>query len=448
MFKRILIANRGEIALRVIRACRELGIETVAIYSEADAESPHLEQADQRVCVGGSKSEQSYLNMAAILQAAEQTEAKAVHPGYGFLAENALFAALCHQSKLTFIGPSPRVIRLMGDKATARRTMRAAGLPVVPGSEDVLANSAQGLDLAREMGFPVLLKATAGGGGKGMRICRDEAGFAANWEQASLEAGKAFGNAGLYLEKYVERGRHIEFQFMADAFGHAVHLGERECSVQRSHQKLVEESPATVIDAATRASLGAKVCAGVRAIGYVGAGTMEFLRAPGAELYFMEVNTRLQVEHPVTEMVTGVDLVKEQIRVAANHALSLEQERIALSGHAIECRINAEDPSRGFRPCPGLIESFAPPGEIDGVRVRLDTHVRPGYRIPVFYDSMIGKLIVAGDDREAARAGMIRALEAFRVTGIETTIAFHLRILRDPGFISGDYDTGLVGRLL
>ena len=448
MFKRILIANRGEIALRVIRACRKMGIESVAIYSEADADSPHLAQADHKVCVGGGKSAESYLNMTAVLQAAEQTEAKAIHPGYGFLAENALFAERCNQAKLTFIGPSPEVIRVMGDKATARRTMKAAGLPVVPGSEDLLPTLDEAVALAKEMGFPVLLKATAGGGGKGMRICRDEETFAANFEQASMEAGKAFGNAGLYLEKFIENGRHIEFQFMADCFGNVVHLGERECSVQRSHQKLVEESPSTVMDAATRAELGAKVCDGVRAIGYAGAGTMEFLRDHDGKLYFMEVNTRLQVEHPVTEMVTGVDLVEQQIRVAANETLSLRQEDIVLEGHAIECRVNAEDPFDGFRPCPGLVERFAPPTAVEGVEVRVDTHVESGYRIPVFYDSMICKLIVAGPDREAARKGMLAALADFGVDGIKTTIPIHQKILEEPDFISGNYDTGLIGRML
>ncbi len=449
MFKKILIANRGEIALRVIRACREMGIESVAIYSEADADSPHLEHADEKVCVGGAKSGDSYLKMTSILQAAEQTECKAIHPGYGFLAENALFAELCHQGKFTFIGPSPNVIRVMGDKATARRTMKAAGLPVVPGSDGVVGGD-EALEIARHFGFPVLLKATAGGGGKGMRICREEASFAAAFEEASLEAGKAFGNAGLYVEKFVENGRHIEFQFMADAFGHAVHLGERECSVQRSHQKLIEESPSTVVDAKLREELGARVCEGVTAIGYVGAGTMEFLRDPEGNLYFMEVNTRLQVEHPVTEMVTGFDLVQEQIRVAANHALSVTQDQISLEGHAIECRINAEDPYDGFRPSPGLVEVFEPPADVEGagVRVRVDSHVRSGYRIPVYYDSMICKLIVAGPDRETARLGMLDALSKFRVEGIKTTIPVHQQILVEEGFVSGDYDTGLIGRML
>jgi len=448
MFKRILIANRGEIALRVIRACREMGIESVAVYSEADADSPHLEQADQTVCIGGSKSEQSYLNMTAILQAAEQTEAKAIHPGYGFLAENALFADLCHQLKLTFIGPSPHVIRMMGDKATARRTMVAAGVPVVPGSEGVIAKVEEARARAREIGFPVLLKATAGGGGKGMRICRDEGSFEAAFRDASLEALKAFGNPGLYLEKYIEGGRHIEFQFMADAFGNAVHMGERECSVQRNHQKLVEESPSPVVDAALREKMGAIVARAVTAIGYVGAGTMEFLRDAAGNLYFMEVNTRLQVEHPVTEMVTGLDLVQEQIRVAANCTLSWRQDEIALNGHAIECRVNAEDPYAGFKPSPGTVSVFEPPEAAEGVTVRVDTHVRPGYRIPPFYDSMICKLIVHGADREAARRGMLDALSRFRVEGIKTTIGVHEQILAEEAFASGEYDTGFIGRLL
>jgi len=448
MFKRILIANRGEIALRVIRACRELGIESVAVYSLADADSPHLEQADHRVCIGGAKSEQSYLDMTAILQAAEQTECKAIHPGYGFLAENALFAEMCAQLKFTFIGPSPHVIRLMGDKATARRTMEAAGVPVVPGTRDIIGDVGQALCTAREIGFPVLLKATAGGGGKGMRVCRDEAGFEPAFREASFEALKAFGNQGLYLEKFIEGGRHIEFQFMADGFGNAVHMGERECSVQRNHQKLVEESPSPVVDAALREEIGAIVSRAATRIGYVGAGTMEFLRDSDGKHYFMEVNTRLQVEHPVTELCTGFDLVQEQIRVAANCTLSMSQGDVALTGHAIECRINAEDPFEGFRPSPGTVESFAPPAEAEGVTVRVDTHVKPGYRIPPYYDSMICKLIVHGADREAARVGMLDALARFEVAGIKTTIPVHQRILADDGFARGDYDTGFIGRLL
>ena len=448
MFKRILIANRGEIALRVIRACHEIGVEAVAVYSQADATSPHLEEADRRVCIGGSQSAESYLNMTAILQAAEQTEAKAIHPGYGFLAENALFAELCSQLKFTWIGPAPRVIRLMGDKATARETMKAAGVPVIPGSEGVVSKLERARELAGEIGYPVLLKATAGGGGKGMRVVREARAFAEAFQQASMEAGKAFGNPGLYMERYIEGGRHIEFQFMADSFGNVVHLGERECSVQRNHQKLVEESPSPVIDEATREKMGALVCHAMREVGYVGAGTMEFLRSPQGELFFMEVNTRLQVEHPVTEMVTGKDLVIEQLRVAANGELSFTQDDIKLTGHAIECRVNAEDPYDGFRPSPGEVVGFDPPGDVEGVRVRLDSHVRPGYRIPVFYDSMIGKLIVAGDDRDAARQGMIKALESFGVEGIKTTIPVHLQILADQEFASGVYDTGFIARLL
>jgi acetyl-CoA carboxylase, biotin carboxylase subunit len=448
MFKRILIANRGEIALRVIRAAKSMGVETVAVYSEADAEAPHRREADLAVCIGGPKSADSYLKMETILQAAEQTEAKAIHPGYGFLSENALFSALCAQHKITFIGPGPRVIRLMGDKATARRTMRAAGLPVIPGSEGVVASADEAKQLAVEMGFPVLLKATAGGGGKGMRICRDAASLLINFAQASMEAEKAFGNPGLYLEKYVEQGRHIEFQFMADTFGHAVHLGERECSVQRNHQKLIEESPSPVVTSELRQEVGEKVRKAVSALGYVGAGTMEFLRDPIGKLYFMEVNTRLQVEHPVTEMVTGFDLVQEQIRIAANHALSMTQEQVSLKGHAIECRVNAEDPFDSFKPCPGLVERFEPTQNVPGVRVRVDTYVQSGTRIPVYYDSMICKLIVAGPDRERTRRGMIEALKVFRVEGIKTTIPLHLKILESQPFVGGAYDTGLVAQLL
>ena len=448
MFKRILIANRGEIALRVIRACHEIGVEAVAVYSQADATSPHLEEADQAVCIGGSQSAESYLNMTAILQAAEQTEAKAIHPGYGFLAENALFAELCTQLKFTWIGPAPRVIRLMGDKATARETMKAAGVPVIPGSEGVVSKLERARELAGDIGYPVLLKATAGGGGKGMRVVREEAEFAEAFQQASMEAGKAFGNPGLYMERYIEGGRHIEFQFMADSFGNVVHLGERECSVQRNHQKLVEESPSPIIDEETRRKVGGIVCHAMREVGYVGAGTMEFLRSPQGELFFMEVNTRLQVEHPVTEMVTGKDLVIEQLRVAANGKLSFTQEEVKLTGHAIECRVNAEDPYAGFKPSPGEVVGFIPPVDVAGVRVRLDSHVRPGYRIPVFYDSMIGKLIVAADHRDTARKGMIKALESFKIEGIKTTIPVHLQILADQEFASGEYDTGFIARLL
>jgi len=451
MFKRVLIANRGEIALRIIRACKGLGIRTVAVYSEADADSPHLTHADATVCIGPAKSAESYLDMRAIIQAAEQSDCCAIHPGYGFLSENALFAELCEQAKMTFIGPPPRPMRLMGDKATARETMRRAGLPVIPGSRGTLSGVDEGLALAKEIGFPVLLKATAGGGGRGMRRVDVAKEFESKYREAALEAEKAFGNAGLYLEKYIVDGRHIEFQVIADAYGNVVHLGERECSVQRRHQKLVEESPSPVLDPATRRELGEKICRALAGVGYRNAGTMEFFRDSDGHLYFMEMNARLQVEHPVTEMVAERDLVAEQIRVAANQPLSFTQEDVTWRGHAIECRINAEDPAADFRPNPGVVATFAPPASeagSDGTRVRVDTHVQPGYRIPPYYDSMIAKLIVWGQTRDAARAGMIRALESFEVGGVKTTIPAHLEIMRDPGFAAGNYDTGFVGRLL
>ncbi len=448
MFKRILIANRGEIALRVVRACKKLGIETVAVYSEADAGSPHLDEADIKVCIGPAKSTLSYLNMEAIIQAAVQNDCCAIHPGYGFLAENALFAELCQQAKMTFIGPPPGAIRAMGDKATARETMREAGLPVIPGSKGTLKDAQEGLKLAKEIGFPVLLKATAGGGGKGMRRVDSAAEFEEKFMEASIEALKAFKNPGLYMEKYIVDGRHIEFQVMADAYGNVVHLGERECSAQRRHQKLVEESPSPVMDAATREELGSKLRVALARIGYRNAGTVEFFRETEGNIYFMEVNARLQVEHPVTEMVSGRDLVVEQIKVAANEELSFRQEDVHLEGHAIECRINAEDPFDDFKPSPGLIAAFEPPSEIPGVRVRLDSHVRAGYRIPVYYDSLIGKLIVWGENRESVIEGMIAALEKFKIEGVKTTIPLHLRIMRDPDFRAGRYDTGFIGRLL
>ncbi len=448
MLKRILIANRGEIALRVIRAAHSLGVEAVAVYSQADSESPHLEEADQRVCIGPAKSAESYLQMERIIQAAEQTDCCAIHPGYGFLAENALFAELCEQAKMTFIGPTAGAIRAMGDKATARETMRAAGLPVIPGSQGTLPNVKTGLELAREIGFPVLLKATAGGGGKGMRIVREEGEFEAKYREASLEAEKAFNNPGLYLEKFIVDGRHIEFQVMADAFGNVVHLGERECSAQRRHQKLVEESPSPVVDAQTRHDLGERIRHALRVIGYRNAGTVEFFRDQDGTLYFMEMNARLQVEHPVTEMVSGRDLVAEQIRVAAGEQLSFTQEDVELEGHAIECRINAEDPYEDFRPSPGLVSGFVPPESLPAGKVRVDSHVRPGYRIPVYYDSLIAKLIVWGADRDQARRSMITALEGFTVEGVKTTIGVHVQIMKSEGFASGDYDTGFIERLL
>ncbi len=445
MFRSVLIANRGEIALRVIRACKEMGIRTVAVHSEADRNSPHLEHADKAVCIGGSRSSESYLNMEAIIQAAIQNECQALHPGYGFLAENALFSALCAQSKVTFIGPPPHASRLMGDKARARETMKKLGLDPIPGSEGTLKSADEAGEVASKIGYPVLLKATAGGGGKGMRVAREAGDLKHAYDEASLEAEKAFGNPSLYLEKFITRGRHIEFQVLADVFGNAVYLGERECSIQRSHQKLIEESPSPVITEDVRREYGTKVAKAVAAIGYVNAGTIEFLRDEDGNLYFMEVNARLQVEHPVTEMVTGFDIVKEQLRIAANCPLSIKQEDVELRGHAIETRINAEDPARDFRPDPGMITAFEPPS-FDSVRV--DTHIRPGYAIPPFYDSLICKLIGHANDRNAAIDTVTRALKSFRIEGVKTTIPLHIEILSTPEFRQGNYSTSFVQELL
>ncbi|MFQ5590691.1 MAG: acetyl-CoA carboxylase biotin carboxylase subunit [Phycisphaerae bacterium] len=448
MFKRILIANRGEIALRVIRACRKLGVESVAVYSEADSASPHLSEADGKVCIGPGKSTESYLNMTAIIQAAEQTECCAVHPGYGFLAENALFAELCEQAKITFIGPPAQAIRAMGDKATARETMRQAGLPVIPGSRGTLTSVEEGLQSAERIGFPVLLKASAGGGGRGMRRVDGAGEFESKYREASMEAEKAFGNDALYMEKYIVDGRHIEFQVMADAFGNVVHLAERECSVQRRHQKLIEESPSPVVDQQSRREMGERLRSAMAIVGYRSAGTVEFLRDSAGQLFFMEVNARLQVEHPVTEEVTGHDLVSEQILIAANETLRYAQEQVKVNGHAIECRINAENPDDDFQPSPGEVTQFSAPTEVSGVKVRVDTHVQPGYRIPMYYDSLIAKLIVSGPTRAAAREGMIKALESFHIGGVKTTVPVLIKVLKHPDFAAGAYDTGLIGRLL
>ncbi|MFH1312398.1 MAG: acetyl-CoA carboxylase biotin carboxylase subunit [Candidatus Eisenbacteria bacterium] len=445
MFRSVLIANRGEIALRVIRACKEAGIRTVAICSEADRTSPHLDHADEVVCIGGSRSAESYLNMEAIIQAAIQYDCQALHPGYGFLAENPLFSDLCTQSKVTFIGPPPHAIRLMGDKARARATMTSLGLDPIPGSEGTLRDLDHAREAVSQIGCPVLLKASAGGGGKGMRVVEKEGDLEHAFSEASLEADKAFANPALYMEKYITRGRHIEFQILADVFGNAVHLGERECSVQRNHQKLVEESPSPVIDETTRRDLGKKVAEAVAAIGYVNAGTVEFLRDSDGNLYFMEMNTRLQVEHPVTEMVTGFDIVAEQLRIAANCPLSITQEDIELKGHAIEVRINAEDPDRAFKPDPGRITAFEPP-ELDSVRI--DTHITQGYTIPPFYDSLICKLIGHGKNRNAAIKTVIHALENFKIEGVKTTVPIHIEILSAGDFKKGTYDTGFIPDLL
>jgi len=447
VFRRVLIANRGEIALRIAKSCRELGIETVIIHSEADRDAPWLGHADRTVCVGGARAAGSYLNADAVLQAAEQTECQAIHPGYGFLSENALFSARCEQQGLTFIGPSAAAIRRMGDKFEAKRTMARAGLSIIPGSDAMLDTLEQARRQADEIGYPILIKAVAGGGGKGMRMCNDAAALAQAFSEARLEAEKAFGNPMLYLEKLIAKARHVEFQVLVDACGGSVHLGERECSIQRKHQKLVEEAPSPVVDDASRERLGEKVAGAVAQFGYRNAGTVEFLRDPAGNFFFMEMNTRLQVEHPVTEMVTGVDLVAQQLKLAANEPLELDQADIRLQGHAMEFRINAEDPDNDFRPDPGLIRALAaPPEKLDGVTVRWDSAVEAGYRIPPYYDSMVGKLIVHGAQRAETLRGAARALAGLKLDGVRTTIPLHLRLLEDGAFREGRYDIDYLAR--
>ena len=447
MFKRVLIANRGEVAARIIRAAKNLGVETVAVYSAADVDSPHLEDADVRVNIGGAQSKDSYLNIRAILQTALQYDCQAVHPGWGFLAENALFARLCEQQKTTFIGPPPDVIALMGDKSKAKETMKAAGLPLIPGSDGVVSSLTEAREVGARIGYPILLKARSGGGGKGMRVCRDDGHVAEMYEEASIEAEKGFGDRGLYIEKFLESGRHIEFQVLADAFGNALHLGERECSVQRNHQKLIEEAPSPAMSDELRRQMGEKVALATAQAGYVNAGTVEFLMDEQGNLYFMEMNTRIQVEHPVTEMITGIDIMEHQFRIAANQPLTLRQEDIELAGHAIECRINAEDPFKNFKGSPGVIERFQPPQGGDGT-VRVDTHIREGATIPPFYDSMICKLIARGENREATIDLQLDALRNFTIEGVKTTIPAHLALLDSEEFRSGRYDTGTVPRVL
>ena len=442
MFKKILIANRGEIALRVISACRELGIRTVAIYSEADRDALHVRYADEDVCVGPFPSAASYLNISAIVSAAEITEADAIHPGYGFLSENAYFAEILNDCHITFIGPTPEAIRKMGDKSLARRTVAAAGVPTVPGSPGPVDSVDDAVAFARKAGYPVILKASAGGGGRGMRVARDERELASAFDTARAEAEKAFGNAEVYLEKYIENPRHVEFQVFGDSRGAIRHLGERECSIQRRHQKLIEEAPSTVLDEGLRKRMGDAAIAAARAVGYTNAGTVEFLLDEDGKFYFMEMNTRLQVEHPITEEVTSLDLVKEQIAVAAGAPLSFADRDMAPRGHAIEFRVNAEDPVT-FKPSPGRIASFHPPG---GLGVRVDTAAYQGYLIPPHYDSLIAKLIVWGRDREEAIGRGRRALDFFVIEGIKTTIPLHRRILDDPDFISGRLSTHFMER--
>jgi acetyl-CoA carboxylase, biotin carboxylase subunit len=438
MFKRVLVANRGEIAVRVIRACRELGIETVAVYSQADAEALHVQLADEAYCIGPTPSKQSYLHIPSIMSVATLTDVDAIHPGYGFLAENSDFAEVCEQCGITFIGPSAYAIETMGDKSIARETMKTAGVPTVPGSDGLLQTSEEALQIAEEIGYPVIIKATAGGGGKGIRIVRDAEALRQAVVTAQREAETAFGNAGVYLEKYIERMRHVEIQVMADRYGNAVHLGERDCSVQRRLQKLVEESPCPVLSENTRRQMGEAAVSAAKAVNYVGAGTVEFIYAGEEEFYFMEMNTRIQVEHPVTEWVTGIDLVREQILVAAGEPLSFTQDEIVLHGHAMECRINAEDPERGFMPTPGRITEYLPPG---GIGVRVDSAAFQGYMVPPYYDSMIAKVIVWAPTRELAMARMSRALREFRVEGVKTTIPFHIALLQHELFRAGDVTT-------
>ena len=444
MFRKILIANRGEIALRIIRACRELDIRTVAVYSDADRDSLHVRFSDEDICIGPAPSRESYLNIPRILAAAEITGADAIHPGYGFLAENPEFAEICERSGLVFIGPTAEQIRRMGDKAEARRTMIQAGVPVVPGSDGAIDDEDEALAEATRIGFPVMIKATAGGGGKGMRIAGGREDFAKAFQMARSEADAAFDNPAVYLERYLERPRHVEIQLLGDRHGNLVHLGERDCSTQRRHQKLIEEAPSPAVTPDLRERMGEAAVRGGRAFGYHGAGTVEFLLGSDGEFYFMEVNTRIQVEHPVTELVTAIDLIKAQIRVAAGGKLELRAAP-AFRGHALECRINAEDPEQNFRPSPGTITTFHAPG---GPGVRVDTHVYNGYVVPRHYDSLLAKLIVHGKTREEARIRAYHALEEFILEGVHTTIPFLRKVLNHPEFVAGDIDTGFVERFL
>ncbi len=436
MFKKILVANRGEIALRIIRTCREMGIPTVAVYSTADRESLHIRFADEAVCIGPAPSSTSYLNIPNIIAAAEITNADAIHPGYGFLAENAEFSRVCEENNIKLIGPSPEMINKMGDKATAKETMKKAGVPTVPGAKGILPSVEQGIIQAEKIGYPVILKATAGGGGKGMRIVADKDGFQKAWDSAKMESGAAFGNEDLYIEKFIESPRHVEIQIIGDKYGNVCHLSERDCSIQRRHQKLVEETPSPIVNKALRNKMGIAAVKGGKAIKYEGAGTVEFLVDKHGNFFFMEMNTRIQVEHPITEQVTNFDLIKEQIKVAAGEKISGENYFPIL--FSMECRINAEDPSKDFRPCPGKISSLNFPG---GQGVRIDSHVYAGYTIPPNYDSMIAKLIVTAQSREECIVRMKRALDEFIIEGVKTTIPFHKKLMADETFKSGHFTT-------
>jgi acetyl-CoA carboxylase biotin carboxylase subunit len=445
MFNKILIANRGEIALRVIRACKELGVHTVAVHSEADRDSLHVRFADEVVCIGPPRAAESYLNVPRIISAAEVTGAEAIHPGYGFLAENADFAEACESCRIKFIGPSPGVIARMGDKASARHAMLKAKVPVVPGSMEAVAAVDDAIAVAQEIGYPLLVKASGGGGGKGLRLAKSDEELRAAFVNAASEAEVSFGNREVYLEKFIDRPRHIEIQILCDSNGKGLYLGERDCSIQRKHQKLIEESPSLAVNDELRKTLGEAAVRGALSVGYENAGTVEFLMDADGRFYFIEINTRVQVEHPVTEMVTGVDIVKEQIRIAAGEPLRLGQDDIRINGHAIECRINAEDPERDFAPSPGRIEVFHMPG---GPGIRVDTHAYAQYLMPSYYDSLIAKLVAHAGDRNEAIARLARALDEFVVEGVKTTLGFHRRAVASEAFRSGKFDTGFVAGLL
>lgn len=438
LFKKILIANRSEIAVRIIRACKELGIKSVAVYSQADENSLHVHMADEAICIGPAQSKDSYLNTQAIISAAEVTGADAIHPGYGFLAENAEFAEICKECNIQFIGPSAQVIRMMGDKARAKETMKKAGVPVVPGSDGIVDNVETGLKIARETGFPIIMKAVAGGGGKGMRLVREESEFENAFLMARAEAEASFNNKDLYIEKYIEKPRHIEIQVLGDNYGNILHFGERECSIQRRHQKLLEEAPSSFVSEKLRKKMGEVAIKGSKAVNYNSAGTIEFLMNKNHEFYFMEMNTRIQVEHPVSEIVNDFDLIKGQIKVAANEKLTLEQKDIKIKGHAIECRINAEDPSNNFIPSPGKLESLNFPG---GPGIRIDSHIYQGYTVPPYYDSLLAKIIAYGATREEALIRMNRALDEFEVEGVKTTAPFHKFVINNDNFKNGNFDT-------
>lgn len=443
MFDKILIANRGEIAVRIIRACREMGIKTVAVYSEADRDCLHTLLADEAICIGPAASSQSYLNMERILAATVAMKAEAIHPGFGFLSENARFAELCEKCNITFIGPSAEIISKMGNKSEARKTMMDAGVPVVPGGKEPVHTVEEALELAKTVGFPVMIKASSGGGGKGMRVSYGEDDFEANFQNAQMESIKGFSDDTMYLERYVEKPRHLEFQIMADKHGNVVHLGERDCSIQRRHQKVLEESPSVAISEELRRQMGETAVRAAKAVGYENAGTIEFLLDKNKNFYFMEMNTRIQVEHPVTELVSGLDLIKEQIRVAAGETLSVSQSDIGVNGHAIECRINAENPAKNFMPCPGLITNIHVPG---GNGVRVDTHIYNDYKVPANYDSMLMKLIVHGKDRTEAIAKMRSALGELIIEGIDTNLDFQFEILSNAAYQEGDVDTDFIPR--